>query len=102
MHGGFCRRFRLENRYRRFAHFGADDTQSVAGAVQFKQPDRNRKDRSNGDAEFGKHQSSPAICFLRILRTVHQIANAATGTNAAVTILGSTGILPLSWAAFTR
>ena len=40
--------------------------------------------------------------FFRIRRTVHQIARAAIGTKAAVTILGSIIIRPLSWAALTR
>ena len=53
-------------------------------------------------AEGDDHQSSPAMCFLRIRRTVHQIATAAIGTKAAVTMLGSIAIEPLSWAAFTR
>lgn len=44
-------------------------------------------------------QCSPAMCFLRIR---HQIATAAIGTKAAVTMLGSIAIQPLSWAAFTR
>ena len=42
------------------------------------------------------------MCFLRMLRTVHQIASPAIGTNAAVATLGSTGSLPLSWAALAR
>ena len=46
--------------------------------------------------------SSPAMSFFRIRRTVHQIARAAIGTRAAVTMLGSVIIRPLSWAAFTR
>jgi hypothetical protein len=37
-------------------------------------------------AAFGfrrAHQSAPTICFLRMLRIVHQIVSAATGTKAA-------------------
>src|ERR1019366_1698718 len=53
-------------------------------------------------AKDDEGQSSPAMFFFRIRRTVHQIARAAIGTKAAVTILGSVIIRPLSWAAFTR
>ena len=70
--------------------------------MQLKKPDRYRQNGHDGDNEPRTHDSSPAMCLLRMLRTVHQIENAAIGTNAAVTMLGSIAILPLSCAAFTR
>src|SRR5664279_4372312 len=101
-HGEFRRGFRSKNGDGRVADLGIGDTQSFAGAAQLKKSGCDGDDGDDRNNESWQHYSSPAICFLRMLRTVHQIAKAATGTNAAVTILGSTPNRPLSWAAFTR
>ena len=101
-HGSRRGRPGLEDRDGRFADVGVHDEKSATDFVQLKKSDRYRKNGHDCDSKPGTHESSPAICFLRMLRTVHQIENAAIGTNAAVTMLGSIAILPLSCAAFTR
>ena len=81
---------RPENRDRGFADGGSGDDQALARRVQLKQSDpAMRDDRDQSDA-MSFIRSSPAMCFLRMRRTVHQIDSAATGTNAAVAMLGST------------